>query len=330
MFVDEATIVVRSGAGGRGAVSFRREKYIPRGGPDGGDGGRGGDVVFVVRQNVKTLAALRVNGRYNAGNGAGGAGRLMTGRDGKDVQIVVPPGTVVLDAESRDLLLDLTTPGRRSVLLQGGRGGKGNAHFKSSRIQAPRFAQPGEDGEERTVVVELRIIADIGFVGLPNAGKSTLLKVLTAAKPRVASYPFTTLVPNLGVMRVHDHDVVLADIPGLIAGASGGAGLGTRFLKHLSRTVGLAFVLDLSDDPVSALATLEAEVKAYGAGLATKESVVFLNKSDLDPEGELARRFFREVKRDRVVVLSAATGHNLEDAQRVLYDLATAPERGEQ
>lgn len=263
-------------------MSFRREKYVPRGGPDGGDGGRGGSVVFLVKRNVKTLSYLKMRQRFFAQNGRPGAGRQRDGARGEDIVIEVPPGTAVYDVDTGRRLLDLTTDGARSVLLEGGRGGKGNTHFKSSRHQTPRFAQPGEEGEERRLRVELQVIADIGFVGLPNVGKSTLLKVLTAADPKIGNYPFTTVIPNLGVMHAWDRDVVLADIPGIIAGASEGAGLGLRFLKHISRTRGLAFVIEAVDpDPQATLELLQEELRQYDRSLLEKPSVVIRSKVDL-------------------------------------------------
>ncbi|MCG8481183.1 MAG: GTPase ObgE [Spirochaetales bacterium] len=290
MFSDEAEIEVRSGNGGSGAVSFRREKYIPRGGPDGGDGGRGGDVIFTVTRNVKTLAHLKMRRRFFAKNGRPGMGRKMDGSRGEDTVITVPPGTVVYDDESGEKLLDLTDEGVSHVLFRGGRGGKGNTHFKSSTHQAPRFSQPGEDGVERRLRVELQIIADIGFVGLPNAGKSTLLKVLTAADPKIGNYPFTTVIPNLGVMHHYERDIVLADIPGIIEGAADGAGLGLQFLRHIARTKGLAFVIDAADaDPSATYHTLRTELERYDAALLRKSHLVVVTKTDLVESGEAKR-----------------------------------------
>ncbi len=324
MFVDEALITVRSGHGGHGAVSFRREKYIPRGGPDGGDGGRGGDVRVTVRRNVKTLADYRSRHHFIAANGQPGSGRQRTGRDGRQVELIVPPGTVIRDAETGELLADMTKDGDTRVLLEGGRGGKGNTHFKTSRHQTPRFAQPGEDGQELRVQIELQLIADVGFVGLPNAGKSTLLKALTAADPKVGSYPFTTIIPNLGVLRVYQEDIVLADIPGIIRGASEGAGLGFRFLKHVARTKGIAFVLDVSDDPEGAYETLLAELTIYGHGLAAKPAILLASKSDLDPGSENIERFRKAYPDKNIVSLSAAARMNLDTVKQALFTLATS------
>ncbi|MFP4211013.1 MAG: GTPase ObgE [Alkalispirochaeta sp.] len=332
MFTDEAEIFVRSGHGGAGAVSFRREKYVPKGGPDGGDGGRGGDVVFVVKENVKTLSHLKMQQRFFAQNGRSGAGRQKDGAKGADVVIEVPPGTAVYDAESGEQLLDLTDTGSRTVLYEGGRGGKGNTHFKSSRHQTPRFAQPGEEGVEKRLRVELQIIADIGFVGLPNAGKSTLLKVLTAANPKIGNYPFTTVIPNLGVLHQFDRDIVLADIPGIIEGAGQGVGLGIKFLKHIARTKGLAFVIDVGDtDPVEAYRILQSELSEYSRQLGEKRRIVVLTKQDRIDSGEVdaevANRFTEgnlSPDPDRIVLVSAMADLGIDRLRSALAALATA------
>ncbi|NBF40403.1 MAG: GTPase ObgE [Spirochaetes bacterium] len=284
-FVDEVTVTVHSGSGGPGAVSFRREKYVPRGGPDGGDGGRGGNVVFRTKPNLKTLRHLRFKSTYRAENGRPGEGAKRHGRDGADAVIDVPPGTLIRSTESGNVLVDLSGETSEWVCLSGGRGGKGNTHFKSSRQQAPRFAQPGEEGSSATLRVELALIADAGFVGLPNAGKSSLLGALTAAEPKVAGYPFTTTIPSLGVIKLFDRDVVLADIPGIIEGAADGAGLGLRFLKHIARTRALVFVLDLSEeagDPEYSYHTLCEELGRYEPALLGKRRLIVGTKLDLD------------------------------------------------
>lgn len=332
LFVDEAEILVRSGNGGAGALSFRREKYVPRGGPDGGDGGRGGNVVFRVRSNVKTLSYVKMRQRFFAQNGRPGSGRNQDGASGADVVVEVPPGTVVTDRDTGEHLLDLIAEEQEEVLLVGGRGGKGNAHFKSSTHQTPRFSQPGEEGEERRLRVELRIIADIGFVGLPNAGKSTLLKVLTAANPRIGSYPFTTVIPNLGVMRYHEHDIVLADIPGLIEGAGNGVGLGTRFLKHIARTRGLAMVIGLGDgDPQESFAVLRRELATFSRDLTRKPFLVVLNKSDLiegDPALRETIERFQAAVSDAVSVVevSAVANRNITALRTELFRLTEGEE----
>ncbi len=317
---------MRSGHGGAGAVSFRREKYVPKGGPDGGDGGRGGDVVFSVKENVKTLSHLKMQQRFFAQNGRPGAGRQRDGAAGIDALVEVPPGTVVFDADSDEQLLDLTETGERAVLLHGGRGGKGNTHFKSSRHQTPRFAQPGEEGVEKRLRVELRIIADIGFVGLPNAGKSTLLKVLTAANPKIGNYPFTTVIPNLGVMHHHERDIVLADIPGIIAGAHTGAGLGVQFLKHIARTRALVFLIDASDDDLEdSYNTLRSELLSYSRQLAVKPQILVISKGDLisagQADGEKVQSFFESCSIAETIVISAATRSGLDRLKDKIFRL---------
>ncbi|MFQ3620068.1 MAG: Obg family GTPase CgtA [Spirochaetales bacterium] len=281
-FIDEVILELTSGSGGSGCVSFRREKYVPKGGPDGGDGGRGGDVVFVVRSNLKTLRHLKKTGNLKAQNGSPGQGALKHGKDGSSIEIPVPPGTLVRDLKTGVILKDLVEEGSRWVFLPGGRGGKGNAHFKTSRNQAPRFAQKGEPGKTALVKVELNIIADIGFVGFPNAGKSSLLKVLTNANPEVAPYPFTTKTPYLGVLTVGEQDLVLADIPGILEGASSGVGLGLKFLKHIHRTKGLAFLIDLSHpDFLHHFDILLKELNEFSPSLSERKRVVVGTKLDL-------------------------------------------------
>jgi len=273
-FADETYIDVASGNGGNGCVSFRREKFVPKGGPDGGDGGRGGDVVFVVKSNLRTLGRLKMIRTFRAENGQNGGGARCFGRDGKNVEIEVPPGTVLKNAETGEVLQDLTGMDR-FVFLKGGKGGLGNWHFRSSTRQTPRFAQPGQKGVSMRVGVELQIIADIGLVGYPNAGKSTLLNALTNAQAKVAGYPFTTKIPQLGMMRYDDQDVVIADIPGLIDGASEGAGMGIKFLRHITRTQGLAFLIDLSDPRyLTAYDALCKELAAFEPTLPDKPQVI--------------------------------------------------------
>lgn len=283
MFYDQATIRVRAGKGGDGANSFRREAFVPRGGPDGGNGGRGGDVILVVNRHLNTLSRFQHKRKFEAEDGRNGGGKDMTGRSGKPTYVEVPPGTVVRDADTHVVLGDLTQPEQQLVVVKGGRGGRGNAVFATPTNQAPRIAENGAPGEARTLRLELKLIADIGIVGLPNAGKSTLLSVLTAAKPKIADYPFTTLRPNLGVATVgDDRTVVLADIPGLIEGASDGVGLGHDFLRHIERTRVLIHLLDgMSDDPLRDYATINAELDAFGHGLADKPQVVAMTKMDL-------------------------------------------------
>lgn len=325
-FVDETSIVVASGSGGDGAVSFRREKYVPRGGPDGGDGGRGGDVVFAVRSNLRTLAYLKMRHRFQAEDGGSGSGQRKHGRDGRSVEIAVPPGTVLRDAATGVVLADLARAGERFVCLRGGRGGKGNWHYRTPVNQAPRFAQKGVAGESREVRVELRVIADAGLVGKPNAGKSTLLAALTNARPKVADYPFTTRSPHLGLLRRGDRDVVLADIPGIIEGAAGGRGLGLRFLRHVERCALLLYLVDLGDDgPAETVRVLETELGAYSAELAARPRLLVGTK--LDREGAPARlaELIGAFPADRVLGISALTHAGLEELSRALVALTGAP-----
>ncbi|MDR1247728.1 MAG: Obg family GTPase CgtA [Treponema sp.] len=286
-FTDEALIEVSSGSGGNGCIAFRREKYVPMGGPSGGDGGRGGAVVFEVRRNLRTLAHLRFKQNFRAENGRDGEGSRRFGRNGEDAVIPVPPGTVVKDAETGELIRDFGLSENSFLFLKGGNGGWGNARFKSSVTQAPRKAQPGKPGEKRWLKVELQTIADIGMVGFPNAGKSSLLDRFTNARPKIAPYPFTTKIPNLGVLTLGDRDIVLADIPGLIEGASGGAGLGIRFLKHIARTTALAFLIDLSEDTyLEAFDILLGELGSFSPELIQKPRILVGSKTDKDDLAE--------------------------------------------
>ena len=299
MFIDEAEIYVKSGQGGDGMVHFRREKYVPRGGPDGGDGGRGGDVVLEVRPTLNTLAAFRFTVRYVAEDGKNGGTNNKSGKSAEHLVVPVPPGTVVYDAGTGALIGDLTAPGQRLVVCKSGRGGCGNPHFKNSINQIPRIAENGEPGEQKRLRLELKLIADIGIVGVPNAGKSTLLSVLTNAKPKIAPYPFTTLEPNLGVANVDEETtVVLADIPGLIEGASQGAGLGFEFLRHIQRTRVLIHLLDgLSADPLADFAQINSELALFDPHLARKPQIVALNKIDQPEVQELWPKVKKELKK---------------------------------
>ncbi|HEY7677534.1 MAG TPA: GTPase ObgE [Candidatus Methylomirabilis sp.] len=291
MFVDLATIAVKAGDGGRGCVSFRREAFVPRGGPDGGDGGHGGSVYIEASRSFRTLIDQKYQQQYRARSGAHGRGKDQRGADGPDCVIQVPLGTVVQDAESGEVVADLTEGGQRVLVARGGRGGRGNARFATPTHRAPRHAQPGEPGEARKLVLELKLMAEVGLIGLPNAGKSSLLARLTAARPKVASYPFTTLTPNLGVVEAPPEDpvggFVVADIPGLIKGAARGAGLGHQFLRHIERTRIHVHVVDVSDeaeDPCRALEVLEQEMRAYNPALLGVPRIVAANKIDL-PHG---------------------------------------------
>lgn len=288
MLIDFARVHAVAGKGGAGCISFRREKYVPKGGPDGGDGGRGGSVVLLVDPHVRTLLDVREAPRYRAESGRAGSGNNKTGRDGDDLVIRVPAGTMVKDAESGEILADLTAGGDQYVAAKGGRGGRGNTRFASPTHQAPRRADPGEPGEERMLELELKLIADVGLVGLPNAGKSTLLSRVSRARPKIADYPFTTLEPNLGIAALDiERTFVVADLPGLIEGASEGRGLGHQFLRHVERTRVLAFLIDASsEDPRGTLALLEKEIRDYSAALAEKPRIVALTKADVLPPEE--------------------------------------------
>jgi len=297
-FVDEIRLEVRSGDGGSGYVSFRREKYVPLGGPDGGDGGKGGDVVFISRRNLATLAHIRRRGAYEARNGEPGRSRRMRGRDGENITISVPPGTRVINMPTGEVLhdFDKESEGEKWVFLTGGNGGLGNWHFRTPRNQAPTYAQSGKPGSSREVLLELLLIADIGLVGMPNAGKSSLINALTSAKSKVANYPFTTKIPHLGVLRRGEQEIIIADIPGLIEGASGGSGLGHKFLRHISRSAYLVYMVDLTDaDPVNTLYILKRELELFDSNLLGKSSIIVGSKSDLDESGakldSLARAF---------------------------------------
>jgi GTP-binding protein len=282
MFLDEAKIYVKGGDGGAGIVAFRREKYVPLGGPAGGDGGKGGDVVLVVNPRLNTLSSFQYRQHFKAERGKSGGNFNKTGASGPDLPVDAPPGTVVRDAETGALLADLTIPGQRVVVARGGRGGRGNARFKTSTNQAPRMAEKGEPGEERWIRLELKLIADVGIVGVPNAGKSTLLSVVSAARPKIAPYPFTTLTPNLGVVVLDDREMVLADIPGLVEGAHAGIGLGHSFLRHIQRTRLLIHLLDgAGEDPLGDFVQINTELALYDEDLAKKPQIVVLNKMDL-------------------------------------------------
>ena len=322
-FVDSVRIVVRGGHGGKGSSSFRREPFTPRGGPDGGDGGRGGSVLLKATTGASDLSLYKQRPRWNAEAGADGAGGRKTGRGGDDVVLDVPVGTVVLDEEGV-LVADLDRAGAEATVAHGGVGGRGNVHFKSSTRRAPDYSEPGFKGDERTLVLDLKLIADVGLVGPPNAGKSSLLSSLTAARPKVADYPFTTLDPELGVAESPGGRIVIADIPGLIEGAARGAGLGLRFLRHVERTRVLVYVLDGSaEDPWADLETVRKEVEQFSPGLALRPFVVAINKLDLEPtRGRKTRN-----RRKGVLFISALTGEGLPELTEAMVSaLAVAPE----
>ncbi|MCW8872396.1 MAG: GTPase ObgE [Xanthomonadales bacterium] len=301
-FVDEASINVIAGKGGNGSASFRREKFIPFGGPDGGDGGRGGSVFLEGNSGLNTLVDFRHLRRYKAQNGQGGSGRNMTGKSGEDIVVRVPLGTIVTDEETGDHIGDVKTDGQRLLVARGGKGGLGNLHFKSSTNRAPRQTVPGAPGEERALHLELKVLADVGLLGFPNAGKSTLISAVSAARPKVADYPFTTLYPNLGVVRIDvERSFVIADIPGLIEGAAEGTGLGIQFLKHLQRTRLLLHLVDLAplspdDDPVAQVRQLEREMDKFDPALLDKPRWLVFTKADLLPADEARERAERAVK----------------------------------
>ena len=286
MFIDFTQIDISAGNGGSGAVSFRREKFIPKGGPDGGDGGRGGHVIFKVDTNLHTLQDIRYRRRYKAENGHPGRGSNKTGKNGKDVVILVPAGSVVRKKGSKDIIIDLTVNGQNYIICNGGQGGKGNARFKTSTKQAPRKAQPGVEGESGIFEIELKVLADVGLVGLPNAGKSTLLSSISSARPKVADYPFTTLKPNLGIVKYGEYEsFVMADIPGLIEGASLGKGLGHQFLRHIERNRIHIYLIDcMEDNPYDVYITLKNELKNFNEDLIKKPSLICRTKSDLKQE----------------------------------------------
>ena len=321
-FLDQAKIYLRSGDGGNGVVAFRREKFLEFGGPDGGDGGRGGDVAFVAEQNLNTLIDFRYTQHFRAPKGGNGAGSDRTGAGARDVVIAVPIGTQIIAEDKETLLADLDEPGKRVVLCRGGDGGHGNAHFKSSTNRAPRKATPGYPGEERWVWLRLKLIADVGLVGLPNAGKSTFLSVVSAARPKIADYPFTTLHPQLGVVRLSAaEEFVVADIPGLIEGAHEGSGLGDRFLGHVERCAVLLHLVDgAAGDVVRAWRTVRAELAAYDDGLARKPELIGLNKADAMSPREASARMaaLRKASGRPVMLLSGATGQGVPDVLRAL------------
>ena len=326
-FLDTAKVHIASGAGGNGCVSFRREKFIEFGGPNGGDGGHGGDVWAEAVENLNTLIDYRFRQHVSARNGQHGMGREMTGANGADALLPVPVGTAIYEEDGESLICDLQAAGHRALLLEGGRGGFGNAHFKSSTNRAPRRANPGQPAQEKTIILRLKLIADAGLVGLPNAGKSTLLARVSQARPKIADYPFTTLSPQLGVVRVGETDFVLADLPGLIEGAHEGSGLGDRFLGHAERCGVLLHLVDGTQSDVAlAYRTIRNEVRLYGHGLAEKAEIVALNKVDAIEKSQLAgkRRALEKASGNAVFVLSGVSG---EGVPKVLHAIAHQIER---
>ncbi|HMT13404.1 MAG TPA: GTPase ObgE [Aestuariivirga sp.] len=331
-FLDEAKIYVRSGDGGAGSVSFRREKFIEMGGPDGGDGGKGGDIWAEAVDGLNTLIDYRYQQHFKVRTAGHGMGRLRAGANSPDIVIKVPVGTQIFEEDNETLIADLDQAGARVRLARGGNGGFGNAYFKSATNRAPRHANPGQEGEERWLWLRLKLIADAGLVGLPNAGKSTLLAAVSAARPKIADYPFTTLIPQLGVVRAAGQSFVLADIPGLIEGAHLGHGLGTKFLGHVERCAVLLHLIDASaDDPVAAYRIIRKELQAYSPVLAEKPEIVALNKSDLLTAAELTKKmndFKRRVKLTPLVI-SGATGDNVDLAMKKLLTVIAKARQGQ-
>jgi len=320
VFIDEAKIYVKAGDGGRGCVAFLREKYRPRGGPAGGNGGKGGDVIIRVNPKMRTLLDFYYRHHFRAENGRPGQGKNKHGRNGKDLIIEVPPGTMVYDAETGELICDLIDG--EFVVARGGRGGRGNAAFATSTNQTPDYAEPGEPGEERMLRLELRLIADVGLVGLPNAGKSTLISRLTKARPKIADYPFTTKEPLLGIAELgRDKRLVIADIPGLIEGAHKGRGMGIKFLKHIARTKVLVFVIDINEKPDKAFQDLLSELGHFEQSLPRKPRIIALNKIDIASEEALERNWEEVFPGERVFLISALVGLGLDELLRAMFEL---------
>jgi GTPase len=329
-FADEVVIEVASGKGGNGCVGFRREKYVPKGGPAGGDGGRGGDLIFEVKRNLRTLAHLRYLKRYAAQGGQDGMGKNCHGKDGEDMIVPVPPGTLIKDPETGEILKDFSADHGSWVFLKGGNGGWGNTHFKSSTNQTPMIALPGKPAQSVKLRIELNIMADIGLVGFPNAGKSSLLDAFTNARPKIAPYPFTTKIPNLGVLTMNDRDVIIADIPGIIEGAHDGAGLGIRFLKHIARTSALAFLIDCSEENASgAFPILLSELASFSADLASKPRIVIGTKLDLEGAAERLEEIRAGLAGERVLGMSVFSLEGLPEVKKAFFDFVIQAEERE-
>jgi GTP-binding protein len=323
VFIDRAEIFVRGGKGGHGCVSFRREKYIPKGGPDGGDGGKGGSVYFEAVDDLDTLIDFAGRHHWRAQNGQQGSGSNKHGADGQDLIIKVPPGTLIYDAEMELPLKDLNEIGMKVCICRGGRGGKGNKAFATSTNQAPRYAEPGKEGQERNIRLELKLIADVGLVGMPNAGKSTLISRCSAARPKIADYPFTTVEPVLGIVELSDYRrYVMADIPGLIEGSHKGAGLGVEFLKHIERTRIIVHILDImpidGSAPADNYKAIQKELKLYSKALAEKQEVIVANKIDLDPEGKVVKELKKKIRK-KIYPISAVTGDGVKELTEILW-----------
>ena len=332
MFVDYVKIFIKSGDGGNGAATFRREKYVAAGGPDGGDGGRGGDIIFVVDKDSNTLIDFRYNKKYKAQNGQNGSGNHCYGKSGEDLYIKVPKGTIVKDVETGKIIVDLSKDGQKEVILKGGRGGKGNSHFATSTRQAPNFAIDGEKGKEKEIILELKLLADVGLVGFPNVGKSTILSKVTSATPKIADYHFTTINPNLGVVKTEYGDsFVLADIPGIIEGASQGVGLGIRFLRHIERTRLLLHVIDASGtegrNPVEDFEKVNEELKNYSEKLSSRKQIIVANKADIMQDDTMFKELEKVAKNNNIEIfkISAVTGEGLNElfnyVSKIIKDL---------
>jgi GTPase len=317
MFIDYAEVDIKAGRGGDGAVLFRREKYVPKGGPSGGDGGRGGHVYVLAQHNLSTLLDFRYHKKYEAEKGAPGASALKHGRDGEDITICVPVGTVIKDAGSRKILFDMDEDDKKIILAKGGRGGKGNSNFATPTNQAPRYAEQGREGQEKKIIFELKLIADVGLVGFPNSGKSTLISTISSARPKIADYPFTTLEPNLGIVQYKDfQSFTVADIPGIIEGAHEGKGLGIKFLRHIERTRILLFLIDItSENHQKDFTILYNELKSYSPELAKKVKVVSFSKSDLLPEEELNKLAKKKIRNadSKTLIFSSATNQGVKE-----------------
>jgi GTP-binding protein len=332
MFIDYAKILIKSGDGGNGCVSFRREKYVPKGGPNGGDGGKGGDIIFVADAQLTTLIDFRYRKLYKGKRGKHGEGGDKTGRNGENCTIKVPCGCVVKNFETGEVITELLKDKEEKVILKGGRGGKGNTHFKRSTNRAPRYCETGKPGEEMTVVLELKLIADVGLVGFPNAGKSTLISKISAAKPKIADYPFTTLIPNLGIVRYRDYEsFVVADIPGIIEGASEGKGLGLQFLRHIERTRILLYMIDATQlegkkpkEFFAQFKILESELKKYSDKLSKKPYVICFTKTDA-----ISDELKKKLNKANEINISSVTGENLEKLKDILYNKLNHPEENE-
>ena len=332
MFTDYTKIIIKSGDGGNGAATFRREKYVAAGGPDGGDGGKGGDIYFTVDKDKNTLIDFRYNKRYKAGNGQNGSGNHCNGKYGEDLYIKVPIGTVIKDAETNKVIADLSKPGQTELILQGGRGGRGNSHFATPTRQAPRFSEDGDKGEEKEVILELKLLADVGLLGYPNVGKSTFLSKVTEARPKIANYHFTTLEPNLGVVKTKSGDgFVIADIPGIIEGASEGVGLGLQFLRHIERTRLLLHFIDVSGqegrNAVEDFNTINVELKKYSEKLSTRKQIIVATKIDAMQDDTNLKELEKLAKKEKLELykISAVTGEGVQElidhVSKILKDL---------